>query len=123
MLPFLRTRPHTAPYTAISTSASLYKPQATAPLTRAQRVAQQLERERWWEKEHRRILTLPFRQAGQQIRLGFAALKNLYSREDTVYVRIEGFQGSWKLQKGVGYSAEDGKTWDRLVKVNALDEG
>ena len=82
-LPFLRPRPQTAAISAISTSAPLYKPLTTAiPLTRSQRVADQIQREKSWEKESQRLLTLPFRQARHHLKNGLEGEKGgrLYRR-------------------------------------------
>lgn len=68
------------------------------------------------ELNRTRIMTAPFRHAGYFIWRAFRGAKIFLSNEGFIYMRVNGKNGVWKINRNAAWSLENGKALDRLVK-------
>lgn len=83
-------------------------------------VAESIEARRRLDKLHEskktRIMTFPFREAGYFTWRLFRALRTMLSAEQSVYLRVKGRNGVWKLNQNAAWALDGGKAIDRLIK-------
>lgn len=63
------------------------------------------------------FLTLPFRQLSFHLWNGWQALKGVFLNNPFIYLRANGYYGTWKLGKEAGWALDEGRAIDRIVKT------
>ena len=78
-------------------------------------IARQEERLRAYAKTN--LLTLPFRQAGYWMWRGFIGVRRAFTDEGFHYLHVRGNSRVWKMDKDPTWAMDDGKAFDKLVKI------
>lgn len=68
------------------------------------------------ESNKTRIMTAPFRHANYFMWRALRGAKAFFSNEGFIYMRVNGKNGVWKINRSAAWSLENGKALDRLVK-------
>lgn len=78
--------------------------------------ARRLEAERTHKLRQGNYFLLPFRQFGFHLSNGIRGLKDAFTKNPFIYLRVKGFNSSWKLDMESGWALEDGRAIDRIIK-------
>ena len=78
--------------------------------------AHRLEAERTQKLRQGNYFLLPFRQLGFHLSKGIRVLKDAFTKNPFIYLRVKGFNSSWKLDMETGWALENGRAIDRIVK-------
>ena len=69
-----------------------------------------------YELDKTRIMTRPFRHLNYFLWRGYQSLKQVFSLQGFIDLRIKGKNGSWKIDRNAAWALDDGRALDKLVK-------
>lgn len=123
-LPGLRRKVIEVPTDTVFTSDRLGIPgsyvSTPLPPTRKERK----EEQRWIREQQREkhkddvmaTIAAPFERFGQYFVRGFMGLRDLFSEDGFVHLRIKGRNGTWKVDRDFIWALDNGHAFDKLVK-------
>lgn len=110
----IRSKTIDVPYDIVTTSQRLYVPPTVVSATeKLQQMQQAKER---WEQQRQRILTLPFRQAGHWMGVGFRGFQRMVDNDGWIYLRVKGYRGRWKLHEKPAWALRNGRHVDEVTR-------
>ncbi|KAI4167815.1 MAG: hypothetical protein LQ343_006887 [Gyalolechia ehrenbergii] len=116
LLPGIRPRTVSVPATDISLSEQLHaEKHGGVSLHVLELRTKEAEKARRLREGN--FMTLPLRQLGFHLWRGFQALKGVFTNNPFIYLRAKGYQGSWKLGKGVWWALDEGRALDRILRA------
>lgn len=115
MFPGLKPRTVSVPATDVRLSQPLFQERSGGVSLKVLE-ARRLQQERASKLGEGNIVSLPFRQLRFLLGKGFQAIKAIFTNNPFIYLRAQGYNGSWKLDKESGWALEDGRAIDRIVK-------
>ncbi|KAL8694982.1 MAG: hypothetical protein Q9218_000454 [Villophora microphyllina] len=118
MLPFLKPASVSVPASSVHLSRQLAQERLNGiPLKVLERRRLQEERARKIAKGN--LFTLPFRQLSFLFGKGWRSVLAVFTDNPFIYLRVEGYNWTWKLGMDSGWALEEGRALDRIVKYRA----
>ncbi|KAL8705762.1 MAG: hypothetical protein Q9201_001108 [Fulgogasparrea decipioides] len=117
MFPGIRPKTVTAPATSIHLSSPLFQQRSGGVPLRALE-ERRLAQERASRLNQGNLFLLPFRQLRFLFWKGWRVVKGVFTNSPFIYLRVQGYNGTWKLGQGSGWALEEGRAIDRVVKYS-----
>ncbi|KAL8733836.1 MAG: hypothetical protein Q9166_001824 [cf. Caloplaca sp. 2 TL-2023] len=115
MFPGMKPKTVSAPVNDIKLSRSLFQERSNGDSFSVLE-ARRIEAEKIRKLTQGNFLLLPIRQLGFHLSKGFRGVKELFTKNPFIYLRVKGFNSSWKLDHDAGWALEEGRAIDRIVK-------
>lgn len=100
-----------------------YTTSSPFPPTRDEKIAERMWMREQQRKEHRgnmsRLLTLPFREAGQWVVRGFVGLRDLFAGDSFIHLKANDRNVTWKVSRDFDWALDNGHAFDKVVKVDS----
>ena len=82
------------------------------------------EEQRWIREQQQKkhndgiigIIAVPFQKFGQLVVRSFMGLRDLFSEDGYVHLRIKGRNGAWKVDRDFIWALDNGHAFDKLIK-------
>ncbi|KAL8733793.1 MAG: hypothetical protein Q9181_003441 [Wetmoreana brouardii] len=117
MFPGIRPKTITVPATSIHVSSPLFQERSGGVPLRFLK-ERRLAQERASRLNQGNLFSLPFRQLQFLFWKGWRVVKGVFTNNPFIYLRVQGYNGTWKLGKGSGWALEEGRAIDRIVKYS-----